>query len=406
MRLALLAFIVSAAAFAHEGEPVAPHDALAAWSFDPGIVIPLIIAAVLYWRGASAAHGFRTWERRSYWTGWWALVIALISPVHAIGESLFSAHMTQHEILMVVAAPLLVLGRPLIAYLWALPEGARRDLGRWSKARIVQTPWRAISNPIGAWAVHAVVLWGWHAPVLFDATLRSDLVHSAQHISFLGSALLFWWSLVRGRHGAGVLSLFTTGVHTSVLGALLTFSPSPWYAAYSTTTQAWGLTPLEDQQIGGLIMWVPAGMVYVIGGLALLAICIRQSDARVPVRALAAAFAIIAAAGATWSCENARANAAAETGGNPQQGRFKIAYYGCGSCHEIPGVAGADGLVGPPLTRVARRVYLGGVITNTPSNMEQWIGNPRGIDEKTAMPTLGVTENDARDITAYLYTLK
>ncbi|HEV2765222.1 MAG TPA: c-type cytochrome [Pyrinomonadaceae bacterium] len=99
--------------------------------------------------------------------------------------------------------------------------------------------------------------------------------------------------------------------------------------------------------------------------------------------------------------------AAAElTGGTPSRGRDKIRRYGCASCHTIPGVEGADSLVGPPLTRIASRTYLGGVLTNSPEHMIRWIRDPRGVDPLTAMPNLGVTEEDARDIASYLYTLK
>ena len=197
--------------------------------------------------------------------------------------------MAQHEILMVVAAPLLVLGRPLVPFLWGLPEGMRRDVGRWSKSPGVQRPWRFLSIPLIAWASHAIVLWGWHIPALFQATLTSNLVHSLQHISFLGSALLFWWALVRGRdsrlgYGAAILYVFTTAVHTSILGALLTFSTILWYPAYVGRTAAWGLSPLEDQQIGGLIMWVPAGITFILAGLYLTAMWIRESETRVLAR--------------------------------------------------------------------------------------------------------------------------
>jgi cytochrome c oxidase assembly factor CtaG len=122
--------------------------------------------------------------------------------------------------------------------------------------------------------------------MLFQATLTHDWVHAAQHISFLGSALLFWWSLLGSRkridNGAGILYLFTTGVHTSILGALLTFTPSVWYPAYLSTAPRWGLTALEDQQLGGLIMWVPAGIVYIIAGLALLGNLLRSGQPVVP----------------------------------------------------------------------------------------------------------------------------
>jgi putative membrane protein len=131
----------------------------------------------------------------------------------------------------------------------------------------------------------------WHVPSLFQATLGSEVVHAAQHVSFLASALVFAEALVyrggdggadaRMGYGAAVVYLFTTAVHTSVLGALLTFSNELWYPAYQTTTAAWGLTPLEDQQLGGLIMWVPAGVVYVVAGLALLAAWLGEAERRV-----------------------------------------------------------------------------------------------------------------------------
>lgn len=93
-------------------------------------------------------------------------------------------------------------------------------------------------------------------------------------------------------------------------------------------------------------------------------------------------------------------------GGNPDRGRKIITTYGCNSCHTIPGINGADALVGPPLTKMAARTYVGGVLQNTPANMIHWIQNPPGVDPKTAMPNLHVTQGDARDIATYLYTLQ
>ena len=107
------------------------------------------------------------------------------------------------------------------------------------------------------------------------------------------------------------------------------------------------------------------------------------------------------------SCSGeAERSAAAMTGGDPARGREKIRQYGCASCHTIPGIPEADSLVGPELTRIASRTYVGGVLTNTPDNMIRWIQNPQGVDPLTAMPNLGLTEQDARDIAGYLYTLK
>ena len=281
MRRPALWFVALPAA-AHEGLPLEPHDLWTAWEFDPLIVAGLAVAAFLYARGDRPGRGIRRWERVCFWSGWVTLAIALISPLHPLGEALFSAHMAQHEIMMTLSAPLLVLGRPLVPSLWALPQTWRAPLGRAFINRWWNRVWLRISSPLGAWLLHFAALWGWHVPALFEATLVSDFVHSLQHITFLVTALLFWWALLAGhgrdRFGLGVFYLFTTVIHTCVLGALLTFSERLWYPLYAATTEPWGLTPLEDQQLGGLIMWVPASASYVIAGLALLALWIHEPD--------------------------------------------------------------------------------------------------------------------------------
>ncbi|HEY2018511.1 MAG TPA: cytochrome c oxidase assembly protein [Bryobacteraceae bacterium] len=282
-RIVVLLAMAPILAMAHEGGPLRPDDLWTAWKLEPGAVIPLALSAWLYARGASTSRGVRPRQSAYFWTGLAILTIALISPLHPLGEVLFSAHMAQHEILMLVAAPLLVLSRPLVPFLWGMPPGWRRGIGQWSKGRAVQKVWQAITAPFSAWWIHGVALWGWHAPALFQATLSNEWVHTAQHLSFFVSALLFWWALfyTRGRMGQGqsVFYVFTTAIHTGILGALLVFSPRVLYPAYSATVSLWGLTPLEDQQIGGLIMWVPAGVVYLAVGLILLAALLRESDA-------------------------------------------------------------------------------------------------------------------------------
>ena len=279
--------------YAHEGKPHTFNDLWYTWGRDPLVIASLALTGWLYvrgvrrvWRESGRGHGARKWDVWAFIGGWTALFIALVSPLHPWGEVLFSAHMTQHEVLMLVAAPLLVLARPLVPFLWALPMSWRQPIGSLGKRRASQAVWRAITNPLAAWAIHAVALWVWHVPVLFEATLKSDLVHTLQHVSFLGSALLFWWALIHGRrglmgYGAAVLYVFTTSAHSGVLGAMITFANKVWYPAYAETTSSWGLTPLEDQQLGGLIMWVPAATVYIIAGLALMAGWMRESERRV-----------------------------------------------------------------------------------------------------------------------------
>ena len=270
----------------HEGKPHNWHDLIRAWSFEPVVVISLTLTALLFIIGLRRKRrSIRTWEALCFAFGWLALFVALISPLHAWGQVLFSAHMTQHEILMLVAAPLLVLGRPLVTFLWALPLKWSRSLGNVAKIRVLNRLWRAFTIPLVAWFVHAVALWIWHIPILFEAVLHYESVHTAQHLSFFISALLFWWALIHGPqgamgYGAAVLYLFTTSIHSGVLGALITIAGTVWYPSYVGLTSSWGLTPLEDQQLGGLIMWIPAGLVYVIAGLALFAGWLREADVR------------------------------------------------------------------------------------------------------------------------------
>jgi putative membrane protein len=289
----LLLLLSPLCVYAHELEITGPQNTselLRAWTLEPGIVVPIVVSGVLYSLGVFrlrrvSPKSFRKSDATYFALGWSALVLALVSPVHAWGGVLFSAHMTQHELLMLVAAPLLVLGRPIVPFLWALPKSWAVTLARWSKRGAWEQIWRRVSNPVVAWLIHAIVLWIWHAPMLFEATLENESIHALQHASFLFSALLFWWAVIHGPQralgfGLAVLYMFTTALHSGLLGALLTFANSVWYPAYAERTAAWGLTPLEDQQIGGLIMWIPAGLVYVAAGLALFAGWLRESGMR------------------------------------------------------------------------------------------------------------------------------
>ena len=281
---------------AHGGEPHTFRDLLTTWDIEPLVVTCLAVSAGLYirglgrmWRSAGVGHGVREWESWCYAGGWFALFIALVSPLHPWGSVLFSAHMTQHEILMLVAAPLLVLGRPLVVFLHALPARWSRWLGAASNRPVWARTWAVVSSAFAAWLIHAAILWAWHIPALFQATLHSDVVHTVQHASFLISALLFWWAVIHGRrsaaaYGMAVLYMFTTALHSGLLGVLITLASRVWYPAYIGKTASWGLTPLEDQQLGGLIMWVPACTVYVVAGVAFVAGWLRESERRVLAR--------------------------------------------------------------------------------------------------------------------------
>lgn len=408
-------------ALLHEGAPLAPHDLWSAWSLEPAVVAGLGVTALLYACGMARLRvrsGRRAAARRreaaAFWAGWVALAVALVSPLHPLGEALLSAHMAQHELLMVVAAPLLVLGRPLVVTLWGLPARWRRTVGGWVGA--LRPLWRTLSRLEVAWLLHALAIVGWHLPGLYQRTLDSALIHALQHTSFLLTALLFWWSVLpgaalRSRQGAAIMSLFGTMVYTGGLGALLTLGSVPWYPAYGEAAPLWGLTPLEDQQLAGLIMWVPGGASYVLAAVWLVTDWLRSSEVRAArteqARARAAATALLLLL-LMSGCERPRALSAEEAvlvvGGDPERGELAFRRYGCGSCHSIGGVPGAAGLVGPPLGGIGARAYVAGVLTNTPENITRWIQSPREVDPLTAMPDLGVTAAEARDIAAWLYT--
>ncbi len=247
-----------------------------------------VAGIVALWRRAGVGRGVGPWRAASFGLGWIGLVVALDSPLDSLGEYLFSAHMVQHEILMLVAAPLLVVGRPIAAWVWALPMAARRGAGRLLHSPGWRVPWLWITAPVSAWILHALALWVWHVPALFEAALTNQAIHTVQHLTFFLSALLFWWSVLgavtRNDKGIALVSLFTTMVHTGALGALLTLSSTSWYPSYAATSPQFDLTAIEDQQLGGLVMWVPAGFVYLICGLALAASWLNRNpvDAALP----------------------------------------------------------------------------------------------------------------------------
>jgi putative membrane protein len=286
------------AALAHEtAGPRNAADLWRSWEFDPLVILGLVGSALLYarglirlWRTTKIGSGVHAWQAWAFAGGWLATCLALVSPLHAWGQVLFSAHMTQHEILMLVSAPLIVLGRPLVVFLWAFEKEDARLISDWLRRSWLDRAGEFLSNALVAWVVHLAALWIWHVPALFQATLTSDFVHALQHLSFLGSALLFWWAVLYGRrkalgYGLAVVYMFSTALQSGLLGVLLTVSTRIWYPAYAESARAWGLTPLEDQQLGGLIMWIPAGIVYIVAGLALFAGWLQESEARALKRA-------------------------------------------------------------------------------------------------------------------------
>ena len=236
------------------------------------------------WRNAGYGRGIRPLEALAFACGWLVLALALSPPMDEWSDRWMAAHMVQHELLMVVAAPLVAISAPLLAVLWAFPSAIRRRALDAVRRQPLVAGWSLLTSPLAAFLLHAVALWVWHLPVLYDYALEHEGVHVLQHVCFFSTAALFWWGIAHGRYGragygAAAVYVFATALHGGALGALLTFSPRVLYVPYLVDHPD-GLTPLEDQQLAGLLMWVPAGLVFVGGGLVLFAAWLRQSDRR------------------------------------------------------------------------------------------------------------------------------
>lgn len=265
---------------------------LGVWTFDPTVLATFVATSGLYARGLLAMRrggapgvGVRGWQVGSFALGQLVVLVALVSPVDALADALFSAHMTQHELLMIVAAPLVVVGRPLVVVARGLPPPIREVVLRAVTHPTFVAPWRAITHPLVVLLVHGAVVWAWHLPSWFEGAMRDEAVHAVQHLSFFVTAALFWWALFHGRfgrngHGVAVLFVFATAMHTSLLGALITVAQALWYPIYDGRTRVWGLEALEDQQLAGIVMWVPAGVVLVFVGLAMFAVWMRRLEER------------------------------------------------------------------------------------------------------------------------------
>jgi putative membrane protein len=213
------------------------------------------------------------------------LALALLSPLATWAHHSFAAHMTQHMLLILGASVFLAHSAPGWMLLWLLPLRYRqrgRQLWRWLGSVI-----RRFSKPLLAWLTFGAVLWLWHVPKFYLWALEHPAAHAIEHFTMLGSSLLFWWLVVQpfGRKrlspGAGVLYLITTLMHTGLLGALLTFATFPLYRS-QTDGAATGLSSLEDQQLAGLIMWVPMGLVLGTWAITLLGQWLQHLEKRLP----------------------------------------------------------------------------------------------------------------------------
>jgi cytochrome c oxidase assembly factor CtaG len=250
----------------------------------PEILGPLVLGGTLYavgwWRLRRRAPGHGGWVRAALaLTAWGSLGLALLSPLDRLAHALFVAHMTQHMLLIVVAAPALLLADPFPVLVWALPRAGRRALGRWLRR---QTPvgrfWRALTSLPVTWLASALILWLWHLPGPYDAALGDRLLHDLQHVTFFAGAILFWWPVIdpaphfrpAASYGSRVIYLVLAAFPTAGLGLWLTVTPWVLYPSYASAPRLADLSAAEDQVWGGLVMWGAGSLIDMLAVLLLL----------------------------------------------------------------------------------------------------------------------------------------
>ncbi|CAN5516542.1 hypothetical protein BH23ACT9_BH23ACT9_31000 [soil metagenome] len=360
------------------------------------------------WRRAGRGRVVRA-RHVGLWLGGVAVIlIALLSPIDRLGHELFWVHMVQHMLLVLLAPVLLVASRPGLPLAHALPDRWRTALPR------VRSDSPSLLGIV--FTVHLAVVLLWHVPVAYQAALAVPLVHALEHATMLGAGLLLWAVLLRrdprGRTaGLAALTAAATGMGTGVIGVVVVFAQSPVYPWYAATAPAHGLTGVEDQVLAGVVMWSGGGLAYLAATCVLLArwLCAmdRPSRRTVPPAVGWLLVAVVLGACTLGGCTTrGTPQPTAEVLGDREAGRELTLSFGCVTCHDIPGLRAPSGQVGPSLEGFANRRTIAGAIPNTQENLVAWILDPQAILPGNVMPDVGLDEQQARAVAAYLSTLE
>ena len=216
----------------------APVPGALHWNLDPVIIAALLVMATAHVSFARS-HGPKKIDMAACAAGWLILSLMFISPFCNLSVALFSARVTQHMAIVLLGAPMIARGLVFCTAAWHLPTGFA-----WTSA-----------------VAFAAIFWIWHSPTFYDETLRSNVVYWLMHVTTVVAALALWIAVFNSSGTLAFLLLFASGLQMSLLGALLTFAAVPLFSVHEFTSAAWGLTWLQDQQLGGLVMWVPAGLL-------------------------------------------------------------------------------------------------------------------------------------------------
>jgi putative membrane protein len=225
------------------GAAPGPQEWLWRWNTDPVLGLALLAALVALWRpGLRPAAGRGAAERRALRAAWVAAVVLYVSPLCALSSAFFTARVVHHLALVFVVAPLLVLG-----------------LGpslRW------------VAWPVGSCTLLAAgTFWLWHAPDVYAAALSSTAVYWSMQLSLLATAVAFWAAVGRAGPAVALAAILASSVLMGLLGALIAFAARPFYAPHFASTAGWGVAPLDDQQLAGIVMWAPGSLLYLAAAL-------------------------------------------------------------------------------------------------------------------------------------------
>ena len=279
---------------------------LLSWDLRPEILVPFFVLGALHFAGwlrlrrRSDGRFANGWRLASYTGGILVLALALLSPIAVLSGQLFSVHMVQHLLLMMVAPPLLLLANPFPTFLWALPTRMRipvaagfRRLAVWLAGdSILSRSALKAAAPASAWALYVLIFFAWHDGNAYSLALRFGFVHGLEHFTFVGAALLFWWHVtgaaprIHPKPAAWMLVAYVLAMipPNMLLGVALSFAETPIYPYYESVPRLYGLSVMDDQVWGGLIMWIPGSMMYVIAALVLLARLLVNAEQKAYVR--------------------------------------------------------------------------------------------------------------------------
>lgn len=273
---------------------------LLSWDLRPEVLAPLVLLGALHFVGwlrlrrRSDGRFANLGRLASYTGGILVLFLALLSPIDVLSGQLFSIHMVQHLLLVMVAPPLLLLANPFPTFLWSLPAHLRtalaivfRRFSAWlAGGGIPARMLLKISSPGSAWAIYVLIFFAWHDGNAYSLALRFEFLHGLEHFSFLGAALLFWWHVTgaaprlhrRPAQWTRVAYVLAMIPPNMLLGVALSFAETAIYPYYETVPRLYGLSVMDDQVWGGLIMWIPGSMMYVVAALALLARLLANAE--------------------------------------------------------------------------------------------------------------------------------